>query len=62
MAGKKASPEGSRKYRDQRTIECADVKSRTDLLLTMPITNQLIETHLESIADAIVAVARERSK
>jgi very-short-patch-repair endonuclease len=52
-------------YTDPKQI-IADLKrnhfSDGDDFFTMPITNQLIETHLVSIADAIVAVVRERSK
>ena len=33
-----------------------------DDFFTMPITNQLIDTHLDSIADAIVKVVEERSE
>jgi very-short-patch-repair endonuclease len=52
-------------YTDPRQI-IADLKrnhfSDGDDFFTMPITNQLIDKHLESIADAIVKVVAERSK
>lgn len=52
-------------YTDPKQI-AADLKrnhfSDGDDFFTMSITNQLIDTHLEKIADAIVVVVGERSK
>jgi very-short-patch-repair endonuclease len=54
---------GLKHYTDPKQI-IADLKrnhfSDGDDFLTLPITNQLINTHLEEMATAIFAVAKER--